>query len=1230
MLRLKLLFLSLFLLLGCNNNTQTDTKEQNIENRESISSEKYSNIQTKLQPSDPTYIVYEDGEDGTIDKWKLYDNNPVASITNIFDENRSSRVISLNGDGTKNGYMLGDWGGSKAWNNKEDRKLLWSMNYNEKFRIYIRLDTKKGDRYIVYEDKNESIGLSETYINIGLGTNISNGKWHNLERDLEEDLKLYEPDNSIITVNAFLIRGSGLIDDVKLKYGSKEIYEDGEDNLTAGWYVDTNTPEGATITNVYDEVKNSNVIELKGDRTKNRYIFGNRTGEKAWEHSRFQVIKWDMFFNENYIIEIDTETTLGRRFLVYRPKDIDDGILNKSIRYGLGTDTKNGEWQTVIRDLNQDIQNAETNNSLIEINAFRVRGSGKIDNIEMLKRDKLVYFNGEDSSDYEWRIIDNTPTGATITQVYDNEKESIVVAFDGNGTKNRYVFGSWEGSKALYNKEYKVIKWSMKYSEKYEISIRLDTKLGERYIKYTPTKIEEGFVGTSTISYGLGTESINGKWQTFARDLEKDLKKYDPTNEIISVNGFFIKGSGKVDDLEMMYYSPLLNNTTPPTISLNGTNPTKLVIGENYIEDGAVVSDDKDSNIDVIIEGTIDTSTIGTYELIYKAVDSGGNSAIKSRIVEVVAEDKIAPTLYLLGGNPLTIKQNSIYNEEGAYAIDNIDNTPTININGVVDTSTIGTYTLTYSAIDRFGNSSSLLRKVVVEPKNDTKYSLNYRGLNYFEKPILVDNYMLEQLSNDEFNALTKEQKLIVADKLLSTLFFGYKYKELQTLVDSGNFIDEIREAIKVEKIDSVVLEETLLDKDMFDVDSSDFAMEKILSRFYAMDKLDSYFFNNWMAYSLTQTIMFSPAYELETSEKPNVLRVYNGLVRSFRDDEGIKFITYKHMMSEDNWRRFRSPEDNGREMLEIFLLDGDDTHVPLAGKALQNWRLDTESYTLVIGLNENIKPLNLFNTTIYNGDDFYRELVKSDNFIAGVTKRVVDTLFLDESSIKKAQIVDAIVNSSPKRWRDIFEQIIFSKAYLLENSRAKKAEETFFSLAKKMQYNHYISSFSNFKNALIDMHQASMKYKLGKLDPVPLDTLSFAYYYQFIRERLFQRKSNDDYLGDYSSSRRQGWSEDFIGTNQFNFDINNKKESFNDFINLIFKTTISREANSDELALFNDFFYLEDEEDLKSQFNIFMLNDDLEYEKEKRAEYRANVAKVILEYISRLDAVYKFLKVEQ
>ena len=58
----------------------------------------------------------------------------------------------------------------------------------------------------------------------------------------------------------------------------------------------------------------------------------------------------------------------------------------------------------------------------------------------------------------------------------------------------------------------------------------------------------------TSIKIGLGSNSKNGTWQTFTRDLKADLKAYEPDNELLTVNGFLVRGSGRVDDIAMIEY----------------------------------------------------------------------------------------------------------------------------------------------------------------------------------------------------------------------------------------------------------------------------------------------------------------------------------------------------------------------------------------------------------------------------------------------------------------------------------------------------------------------------------------------------------------------------------------------------------------------------------------------------------------------------------------------------
>lgn len=88
-------------------------------------------------------------------------------------------------------------------------------------------------------------------------------------------------------------------------------------------------------------------------------------------------------------------------------------------------------------------------------------------------------------------------------------------------------------------------------------------------------------------------------------------------------------------------------------------------------------------------------------------------------ILGTVAIDSEAPIITLKGDNPMIVEQGDPYEEPGATASDNVDGdlTDKIEISGDVDTSKIGTYTVTYTVSDSVGNEATVERTVkVVEP----------------------------------------------------------------------------------------------------------------------------------------------------------------------------------------------------------------------------------------------------------------------------------------------------------------------------------------------------------------------------------------------------------------------------------------------------------------------------------------------------------------------------------
>ena len=96
-------------------------------------------------------------------------------------------------------------------------------------------------------------------------------------------------------------------------------------------------------------------------------------------------------------------------------------------------------------------------------------------------------------------------------------------------------------------------------------------------------------------------------------------------------------------------------------------------------------------------------------------------------------EDTTAPVVTLTGDASKTISLNSTYTEEGATATDDEDGAITPTVSGTVNEDLAGTYTITYTATDAAGNSSSATRTVIV--RNDAyalegTYSGNETDIN--------------------------------------------------------------------------------------------------------------------------------------------------------------------------------------------------------------------------------------------------------------------------------------------------------------------------------------------------------------------------------------------------------------------------------------------------------------------------------------------------------------------
>lgn len=235
-------------------------------------------------------------------------------------------------------------------------------------------------------------------------------------------------------------------------------------------------------------------------------------------------------------------------------------------------------------------------------------------------------------------------------------------------------------------------------------------------------------------------------------------------------------------------------DTTPPTITLLGSIFMHVEFGEDYNELGATALDDIDGEIDVTISGSVDTQTLGFYDISYYAEDSSGNSTSVIRTVKII--DSIAPVLTLNGDNPLYVAYGHDFNDPGATAIDNVDGLVNVVVDGAIDTSQIGSFTISYRTVDLSGNKSEISRDVIVQDTDAPVITINgdasvtiYKGNTYVDQGATAEDNVDGDLTS----------KVETSD-LVNTAVPGTYFVEYYVYDEAGNRAEISREVIVAEK----------------------------------------------------------------------------------------------------------------------------------------------------------------------------------------------------------------------------------------------------------------------------------------------------------------------------------------------------------------------------------------------------------------------------------------------
>ena len=478
------------------------------------------------------------------------------------------------------------------------------------------------------------------------------------------------------------------------------------------------------------------------------------------------------------------------------------------------------------------------------------------------------------------------------------------------------------------------------------------------------------------------------------------------------------------------------------------------------------------------------------------------------------------------------------------------------------------------------------------------------------------------ELTNQEFNNLTPTQQYQVANKLMATFFKGVPADEYFVpasitsdpndliVTNAGvDFIGEVKAQLDLPLKNKDDIYRTVVGDDAegipgkYNFRGGREGIEVPLAYLYELPLSDE-FFARWMAYKLANTILFSPAEEIDSAFVDDVDIIIEELSSAILADAPIRSIIFNHEKSQTNWRRFRSPEDNTREMIEIYLgLFDRDADVPKASIACRNWSLTDQNAGYILkhpGALDNDDPQLVFDYAyVTTCEDFFDAVANHPLVIPRITTVIVDLMLeVNTDPVIRSTLVNEILGSNPSTFKDIFSRIIFSKAYLLNSARPKWAEEVLFNTAGRLHWNPYANFFQdinrqasrgepgNIRTSFALMYQPALSLKLGRFPVVPLDALGGAYLHRGVRDGVML----------------SGWSSDLTA--------NRGSMALEDFISYLFLSVVARQPTQDELSTLTQVINSATSSGGGSLSIANRLNDK---------------AKVVLDYLSRLPETYYF-----
>ncbi|MBT4836546.1 MAG: hypothetical protein HON94_04285 [Methylococcales bacterium] len=571
--------------------------------------------------------VLENATNGNIRGWSLYDDIPKgAKINNIYDKKKKSRVIKLEGEAKKNGYKF-------SLRNKKQFGIRWSMYFTGSIKAYVGVKTTQGYRYISYTLGDSNNFKKEKYIYFGVGQQLKPSRWQVFERNLIDDLKKAQPGNQILAVNAFLLRGDALIDDIelfkiskvkakvelssssaqtkliplqnnkkkssfkkqvvqkelskakKIKYKKIVAIKKQQKNISSKPLINQKPAKKSQVKKLLPLPKKTVISkslkstpkqvkpEVKKQPIKNpepqvaqikkiKFIASKKPviKEKLSSNKKEVLVKTEKTVNESPVPKQQKAVLPVKKIVAKAKPLISTAKTTPEILPKITVKKSLPVKPMIKKQVDIKIQPVETKEIIVKkpemlivkkqvqakqitqkpIHPFKLI---EVKTPAVKQNFKKVIENAEDGLIHRWSVSDEIPLGAEILNIKElNNNRAIKLNGKGRSNEFKLLIGQ-----AKHNK----ISWKIKSNKDFTVFIDVETGHGLRTLTYY--SMDRTMLGLGRfIKYGLGDKVKNGQWHTITRDIQADLDQTQTKMKLIKIIHLKIRGSGLVDDVMLI------------------------------------------------------------------------------------------------------------------------------------------------------------------------------------------------------------------------------------------------------------------------------------------------------------------------------------------------------------------------------------------------------------------------------------------------------------------------------------------------------------------------------------------------------------------------------------------------------------------------------------------------------------------------------------------------------